>query len=39
VASVDRSAGRLVLVLRNGLQVPVSKTHRDSVKEAGWLEK
>ena len=38
VASVDRSAGRLVLILRNGLQVPVSKTHRDSVREAGWLE-
>lgn len=37
VASVDRSAGRLVLILRNGLQVPVSKTYRDSVKEAGWL--
>jgi DNA-binding LytR/AlgR family response regulator len=39
VASVDRTAGRVVLVLRNGLKVPVSKTHRDSVKEAGWLDK
>jgi len=39
VASVDRMASRLVLVLRNGLQVPVSKTYRDSVKEAGWLDK
>lgn len=37
VASVDRSPGRLVLVLRNGLNVPVSKTYRDSVREAGWL--
>lgn len=37
VASVDRSAGRLVLVLRNGLQVPVSKTYRDSVRDAGWV--
>ena len=37
VASVDRSAGRLVLILRNGLQVPVSKTYRDRVKDAGWL--
>lgn len=37
IASVDRTAGRLVLVLRNGLQVPVSKTYRESVKEAGWL--
>ena len=38
VASVDRTPGRLVLVLRNGLKVPVSKTFRDQVKEAGWLE-
>jgi hypothetical protein len=37
VASVDRTPNRLVLILRNGLQVPVSKTYRDSVKEAGWL--
>lgn len=39
VASVDRTPGRVALVLRNGLRVPVSKTYRDSVKEAGWLEK
>lgn len=39
VASIDRTPGRLVLKLRNGLTVPVSKTFRDSVKEAGWLEK
>lgn len=39
VASVDRSASRLILILRNGLHVPVSKTYRDSVKEAGWLDK
>jgi hypothetical protein len=37
VASVDRTPGRLVLVLRNGLHVPVSKTYRDSVREAGWV--
>ncbi|WP_296333131.1 LytTR family DNA-binding domain-containing protein [Reyranella sp.] len=37
VASVDRSTGRLILILRNGLRVPVSKTYRDSVKEAGWV--
>jgi hypothetical protein len=37
VASIERSAGRMALVLRNGLQVPVSKTFRDQVKEAGWL--
>lgn len=39
VASVDRTPGRVVLILRNGLKVPVSKTYRDSVKEAGWLDK
>ena len=37
VAAVERSAGRSILVLRNGLQVPVSKSFRDQVKEAGWL--
>jgi hypothetical protein len=26
-----------MLVLRNGLDVPVSKTWRDAVKAAGWL--
>lgn len=39
IASVDRTGGRLVLTLRNGLKVPVSKTYRDSIKDAGWLEK
>lgn len=38
IATVERSAGRLVFVLRNGLRVPVSKTYRDQVKEAGWLK-
>jgi hypothetical protein len=38
VASVDRTPGRLVLVLRNGLHVPVSKTYRDSVREARWVD-
>jgi len=38
VASVERSAGKSTLVLRNGLNVPVSKTFRDQVKEAGWLD-
>ena len=37
IASVERTAGRPVLVLRNGLRVPVSKSYRDQVKEAGWL--
>ena len=38
VASVERSAGRLVLKLRNGVNVPVSKTFRDQVRSAGWLD-
>ncbi len=38
VASAERGAGRLVLKLRNGVNVPVSKTFRDQVKSAGWLE-
>ncbi len=37
IASVDRNGGRPFLVLRNGLRVPVSKTYRDQVREAGWL--
>lgn len=37
VASAERDAHRPLLVLRNGLRVPVSKTFRDQVKQAGWL--
>ena len=37
VASTDRNGRRPVLVLRNGLHVPVSKTYQDAVKQAGWL--
>jgi hypothetical protein len=37
IASVERNAGRPVLVLRNGLRVPVSKSFRDQIKQAGWL--
>jgi DNA-binding LytR/AlgR family response regulator len=37
IASAERDARRPVLVLRNGLRVPVSKSFRDQVKEAGWL--
>lgn len=37
VASAERDARRPMLVLRNGLRVPVSKTYRDQVKQAGWL--
>jgi DNA-binding LytR/AlgR family response regulator len=38
VASAERDPRRSILVLRNGLRVPVSKTFRDQVKEAGWLD-
>jgi hypothetical protein len=37
VASIERNAARTFLVLHNGLRVPVSKSFRDQVKEAGWL--
>jgi hypothetical protein len=37
IASVERDPRRPILVLRNGLRVPVSKTFRDQVREAGWL--
>jgi len=37
VARSERDSGKLTLVLRNGLQVPVSKTYRDAVKAGGWL--
>ena len=37
VASAARDARRPMLVLRNGQRVPVSKTFRDQVKQAGWL--
>ena len=37
VASGARNGSKPMLTLRNGLSVPVSKTFRDQVKEAGWL--
>jgi len=37
IASVEHDARRPMLVLRNGLRVPVSKTFREPVKQAGWL--
>lgn len=37
VRGTTRDGQRLNLVLRNGLEVPVSKTWRESVKAAGWL--
>ncbi len=39
VAQAEREAGKLALVLRNGVRVPVSKTHRDAVKASGWLDR
>ncbi len=38
VVSAERNSRRPVLVLRNGLHVPVSKTYQDGVKQAGWLD-
>jgi DNA-binding LytR/AlgR family response regulator len=37
VASIERDGQKLVLKLRNGLKVPVSKTYRDQVKDAGLI--
>ena len=37
VAATARKGARTMLVLRNDLQVPVSKTYQDAVKQAGWL--
>lgn len=37
IQSVERGP-RSILVLRNGLRVPVSKSFREQVKEAGWLD-
>ncbi|MGR0185303.1 LytTR family DNA-binding domain-containing protein [Azospirillum aestuarii] len=40
VAGVERKPdGKLVLVLRNGLRVPVSRSYATAVREAGWVEK
>ncbi|QCO14878.1 LytTR family transcriptional regulator [Azospirillum brasilense] len=40
VAGVERKPdGKLVLVLRNGLRVPVSRSYATAVREAGWTEK
>jgi len=39
IASAERNGAGMLLVLRNGLKVPVSKSFRDQVKEAGWLDK
>jgi DNA-binding LytR/AlgR family response regulator len=38
VSSAERDGARTLLILHNGLKVPVSKSFRDQVKEAGWLK-
>ncbi|MBM3646191.1 MAG: LytTR family transcriptional regulator [Alphaproteobacteria bacterium] len=37
VETIDRNSRRPVLVLRNGLRVPVSKTYQEPLRQAGWL--
>jgi DNA-binding LytR/AlgR family response regulator len=37
VSSSRRVDGRLVLVLRNGTETPVSRTFTRALKEDGWL--
>lgn len=37
VTESERAGARTLLVLRNGLKVPVSKGFRDQAKEMGWL--
>jgi len=36
VQRVEREGARLVLVLTNGLRIPVSRTYRLAVQESGW---
>lgn len=36
VQAANRDGQKLVLILRNGLEVPVSKARREAVKAAGW---
>jgi DNA-binding LytR/AlgR family response regulator len=37
VTTSERNGTRVLLVLRNGLKVPVSKSFREPAKEMGWL--
>lgn len=37
VTTSERNGARVLLVLRNGLKVPVSKSFREPAKEMGWL--
>lgn len=36
VTAIERDAGRLVLVLSNGQQIPVSRTYQPAVRAADW---
>jgi hypothetical protein len=36
VQGVERNGARLVVVLTNGLRIPVSRTYRLAVQESGW---
>jgi len=36
VQAANRDGQKLTLILRNGLEVPVSKTRREAVRAAGW---
>lgn len=38
VATVERSSGKLTLVLKNDIRVPVSRSGAAAVRDAGWLE-
>ena len=37
IADVRRSGGRVVLVLKDGSEAPVSRTHAKALRETGWL--
>ena len=37
VADVRRSDGRATLILKDGAEAPVSRTHAKGLREAGWL--
>ena len=37
IADIKRAEGRAVLVLKDGAQAPVSRTHARALRQAGWL--
>lgn len=38
IKSVNRSEGRLSLLLSNGIEAPVSRSYASELREAGWLD-